>query len=101
MRLLELVNQCGLAADTLSGRSYRCADPAAVLVPTDQIREGRAIDVDGHVYYNLVRILDAITKDEALPPIELDSNGKVADGFHRLVLSRALGAAFVPAIKVA
>jgi hypothetical protein len=101
----EAVRAANASAFHASLHCYRTDSSAAFVVTVTslvlpQLREkfdqGRA-----------VRIIDALTSDTALPPVEVDrppglakGQFRLKDGFHRVVLAQRLGFAAVPAVEV-
>ena len=96
--IVDLASRYGLDGQTLLGRAYRCDDPRATLAPLDKLNTAHSIYVAGHRIATLAHVLRAIADDKPLPPVTLDFQGRLADGFHRLVISRALGAKDIPAV---
>ncbi len=94
MSLTELIEQSGLSANALAGRSYRCSEPAT-LVPLHEISR-RTVPLE---VWKLQRILDAIATDTPLQAIRVRRTRRLVDGHHRLAIAEALGAATVPVVR--
>lgn len=95
MSLDELIAAAGLAADSLAGGAYICADPTAFLMPLHEISR-RLVPL---VRDRLESLLYAIANDVPLPPISVRPSRLLLDGHHRIAVSEALGAATVPVIR--
>lgn len=100
----ELLAECGLSRGGARAPSYRCAECAAVLIPT--------LDVVGPTrrkFYHddRAKSLRGFRDGDRIPPVEVFHEMQtepaayhLLDGMHRWRASQALGFAMLPALLV-
>jgi hypothetical protein len=97
--LEKLIARAGLDGASLRGRTYRCSEAGAQLVPVNSIaRHGRTWLEE----WRIQNILAGIAENVPLPALRAPRMGDVyvlEDGGCRLECSIALGAEFVPVTR--
>jgi excisionase family DNA binding protein len=94
----ELLAECGLRRGGMTASSYRCTDPAAVLVPVAEITGPMQRKLNEDALRSLLR---AVRDRVPLPPVVVFREPGAAttmllDGLHRWKVSTALGFNMIP-----
>jgi hypothetical protein len=98
----ELLAECGLTRGAASTESYSCAEPTAVLLPTNKVigPTRRKLNHD-----TLVNILNGFRYRHSIPPVEVFHEPAtdeliLLDGMHRWRASLAYGFAELPCLMM-
>ena len=98
----ELLAECALARGGASAKSYRCAEPTAVLLPADKVigPQRRKLNRD-----TVVNILNGFRHGHSIPPVEVFYEQEtdeliLLDGMHRWRASLAYGFAEIPSVMM-
>jgi hypothetical protein len=102
----EWIEAVGVVAFQPTAQSYRCDVPHTLMALTDidlpRRNEGVTLDANGFGRARMVRILEGIRDDEALPPIYVEPADpgqrryRLRAGFHRFYASLSCGFSHIP-----